>query len=79
MRTLTSYHVSQYNRSKNYGNAIPNVDTPEGRVIGRPLNCPTVQLADTIELDWITVKIFSILLCIFNSHRNKRDVHLKCS
>ena len=29
----------------------------------RPCNWPTVQLADPIEYDWSSVKIFSILLC----------------
>ena len=43
----------------------------DDRIIGRPLNWATVQLADPIEYDWISVKIFSILLCNYISHRIK--------
>ena len=39
--------------------------------IGRPLNWPTVPLADTIEYDWMSVKNNSFLLCIYNLHRIK--------
>ena len=43
------------------------------RAIGRPLNWPTVPLADPIDYDWISVKIFSIL-CNYNSHRIKSQM-----
>ena len=41
------------------------------RTIGKPLNWPTVHLADPVEYDWISVKILSTLLCNYNSHRIK--------
>ena len=33
-----------------------------GSFIGRALNWPTVQLSDQIEYDWMSVKLFLILL-----------------
>ena len=48
------------------------------RANGRPLNWPTVQLADPIESDWISVKIFLILLCNYSFASNQKlDVHQK--
>ena len=41
------------------------------RAIGRPLNWPDMQLVEPIGYHWISVKIFSILLCNYNSHRIK--------